>query len=132
MTAIAQTRTRRSRGNVAMTMLCSLLALLFLVAAGMKLFACAFETTNFAHFGYAPWFMYMIGVVEFAGAIFLAIDRTRGLAALAMAAIMVGAVASHLRAGDGIGMAAPAAIALVLCLVVAYARWHDLGAIAPR
>ena len=132
MTALAETRIRRSRGGIAMTILCGLLALLFLVAAGMKLFACAFETTNFAHFGYAPWFMYAIGVIELAGAIFLVIARTRGFAALAMSAIMVGGVASHLRAGDGIGMATPAAITLVLCLVVAYARRHDLGSIARR
>lgn len=81
---------------------------------------------GFAHFGYAPWFMYLIGVLELTGA--LALLR-RGLAtpaALLLAAVMVGAVVSPMRAGDALAMTLPATVLLTMLLGVAWARRGDL------
>jgi putative oxidoreductase len=115
-----------TKREVALRTLGGLLALLFLVAAGMKFAAVPFEANNFAHFGYAPWFMDLIGAVELVGAVLLVVPRWSGVGAAAMVPIMIGAVGSHLRAGDGVGMATPALVALLLLIVVAMARRHSL------
>ena len=94
----------------------TLLVVLFTIAGAMKLTAHPFEIHGFEHFGYAPWFMYVIGVLEFAGAFALLHRRTLQPAAALMAAILVGAVISHLRVGDPVPMAIPALVALGMTL----------------
>jgi uncharacterized membrane protein YphA (DoxX/SURF4 family) len=47
------------------------LATLFVVAGVMKLIPTEFEVNAFRHFGYALWFMYVIGAVELAGGLML-------------------------------------------------------------
>ena len=125
---IAPTRTDKG-----LTVLAVLLALVFFAAGVAKLIPIEFERSNFVHFGYAMWFMILIGIVELTGATLLLPRRTRALGALLNAAVMVGAATSHLRAGDGIGMAIPALVFLVLLLVVAV--FSDAGlrdAVTPR
>lgn len=102
------------------------LTLLFLVAAGMKLAALEFEVAGFTRFGYAPWFMYAVGVAQLAGAILLWVRGWIGLAALGLGAMMIGAVASHLRAGDPPTMALPAAVLVLVLFGLAYARRREL------
>jgi hypothetical protein len=101
------------------------IAAVFLIAAGMKLAALDFEVAAFARFGYAPWFMVAIGAGQLAGAALLLTRRFAGAGALLLAAIMVGAVVSHLRAHDPLAMAVPASLLLVLLLGIAYARRRD-------
>ena len=116
----------RSHSRIGMAVLTYLLVLAFLGAGAVKLIPIEFERTNFIHFGYALWFMDLIGVVEIAGALLMISASTRAMGALLNAAVMVGAVCSHLRAGDGIGMATPALILLLLLLVVAAAHRDTL------
>ena len=104
----------------------------FLAAAGMKLAAVPFEVEGFARFGYAPWFMVAIGAAQFVGAALLWIRGWTGLAALGLGAMMVGAVASHLRAGDPVAMAVPAMVLAVVLAGMAFARRREFTARLPR
>jgi uncharacterized membrane protein YphA (DoxX/SURF4 family) len=91
-----------------------LMVVLFTVAGVMKLTAHPFEVHGFAHFGYAPWFMYAIGLVEFVGAFALLHARLLLPSIAVLGAVLVGAVASHLRVGDPLPMALPAMVALAM------------------
>ena len=108
-----------------------LLAAVFVLAGGMKLAAVEFEVQGFAHFGYAPWFMYAVGVLELGAGLALLHRRSAAPAALLLGAVMIGAAASHLRAGDGVLLALPALALLALLAllaVVGAARRGDLPA----
>lgn len=99
-----------------------LLTAVFVVAAGMKLTASEFEVSGFARFGYSPWFMYAVGVAQILGAVLLWMRGYVAHGALLLAALMVGGVVSHLRAGDPVLMAVPALLLLCLLCILAYAR----------
>jgi uncharacterized membrane protein len=96
-----------------------LMVVLFTVAGVMKLTAHPFEVYGFAHFGYAPWFMYAIGLVEFVGAFALLHARLLLPSVAVLGAVLVGAVASHLRVGDPLPMALPALVALAMLAALA-------------
>ena len=102
-----------------------LLAAVFVLAGGMKLAALEFEVRGFEHFGYAPWFMYAIGVLELGAGLALLHRRSATPAALLLGAVMVGAATSHLRAGDGVLLALPALAFLALLAAVGAARRGD-------
>lgn len=104
----------------------SLLTTVFVVAAGMKLAASEFETSNFARFGYAPWFMYAVGVAQLVGAVSLWIRGYVAYGALLLAVLMAGGAVSHLRAGDPLVMAVPALGLLALACSLAFARRNEL------
>ncbi|AWN47711.1 DoxX family protein [Methylobacterium terrae] len=103
-----------------------LLTAVFLAAAGMKFAALPFEVEGFARFGYPLWFMYGVGAAQALGAALLWGRGTRAHGALLLAVIMVGAVVSHLRAGDPPAMAVPALVLLGLLAGLAYAHRRDL------
>lgn len=116
---MAQSWDRRRVGGVALR---GLLTVVFLVAGGMKFAAVPFEVAGFARFGYPLWFMYVVGALQLLGAVLL---WTRGCVALGaglLAVLMVGAVGSHLLAGDPALMPLPAFVLLILLSGVAYAR----------
>lgn len=71
----------------------------------------------------------LIGVVEVLGALGLVLPAIFGvaptlvpLAAIGLAAVMVGAVVVHLRRGEGLAAAAPALVLAVLSALVAWGR----------
>lgn len=103
----------------------ALLTTVFLVAGGMKLAAAEFEVSNFARFGYPPWFMYAVGAAQLLGAVLLWGRGFVAYGALLLAALMVGGVVSHLWAGDPILMPAPATFLFVLLCGLAYARRRE-------
>ena len=112
----------RARAEMALR---ALLAAVFVFAGCIKLAAVDFEVQGFAHFGYAPWFMYAIGVLELGAGLALLLRRSAAPAALLLGAVMVGAAASHLRAGDGVLLALPALVLLALLAAVGVARRGD-------
>ena len=122
MASGAQARVR-GRAGFALRVL---LAAVFALAGGMKLATVEFEVRGFEHFGYAPWFMYAIGVLELGAGLALLHRRSAAWAALALGAVMAGAAASHLRAGDGVLLALPALAFLALLALVGAARRGDL------
>ncbi|QGY03582.1 DoxX family protein [Methylobacterium mesophilicum SR1.6/6] len=120
---MAQGSDRRRIGDVVLR---GLLTAVFLAAAGMKFAAVSFEVEGFARFGYPLWFMYVVGALQLLGAVLL---WTRGCVALGaglLAVLMVGAVGSHLLAGDPALMPLPAFVLLILLSGIAYARRAEL------
>ncbi|AWN54112.1 DoxX family protein [Methylobacterium sp. 17Sr1-1] len=103
-----------------------LLTAIFVTAAGMKFAAVPFEVAGFARFGYPLWFMYMVGAAQLLGAALLWCRGTVAYGALLLAAVMVGAAFSHLRAGDPVAMALPALVLLGLLAGLAVARRGEL------
>ncbi|QVQ52732.1 DoxX family protein [Spiractinospora alimapuensis] len=78
--------------NVILWILQILLAVFFAVASAFpKLTGHESARVTFDAIGYGDWFMYLIGVLELAGAIALVIPILSGVAALALAGLMVGA-----------------------------------------
>ena len=114
---------RRRVGSVALR---GLLTAVFLAAAGMKFAAVPFEVEGFARFGYPLWFMYVVGALQLLGAVLLWTRRCVALGAGLRAVLMVGAVGSHLLAGDPALMPLPAFVLLILLAALAYARRSEL------
>ena len=114
---------RRRTGSIVLR---GLLTMVFLVAAGMKFAAVPFEVEGFARFGYPLWFMYVVGALQLLGAVLLWTRECVALGAGLLAVIMIGAVGSHLLAGDPILMPLPAFVLLILLRSVAYARRSEL------
>ncbi|MFC6738937.1 DoxX family protein [Methylobacterium tardum] len=114
------------RRRVASVVLRGLLTAVFLVAAGMKFAAVPFEAAGFARFGYPLWFMYVVGALQLLGAVLLWARGCVALGAGLLAVLMIGAVGSHLLAGDPILMPLPAFVLLILLSGIAYARRAEL------
>ncbi len=86
---------------------------------------------KFDDIGLGQWLRYLTGALEIAGAIGLLIPRLCGLAALGLAGVMVGAVATELFLVDKPGPVLPA-ILLVLSLVVAWFRRDTILALVAK
>jgi putative oxidoreductase len=97
-----------------------LLALTFLLQGVAKLTGAAVAVAVFDQIGAGDWLRYLIGVLELAGAVALLVPRLTGVAGLAFAGLMLGAVATHLFVlGDSPALPA---VLLVLTAVHAWAR----------
>ena len=79
-----------------LTLLSWVLALIFLLSGGAKLAGLEFEIAAFERWGYPWWFMYLTGVIEVVGGVGLLLRRLAALASVGLAAVMVGAIATHL------------------------------------
>ncbi|MDB4989532.1 MAG: DoxX family protein [Myxococcaceae bacterium] len=106
--------------TIAVWVICVLLAALFAFAGLPKVMGDPRAVEGFAKAGYPGWFLLFIGAAEIAGAIGLLIPRLRFWAASGLFLIMVGAVGTHLRAGDAADKVAPAATALLLTGLIAF------------
>jgi uncharacterized membrane protein YphA (DoxX/SURF4 family) len=107
--------------NIALWVLAGLLAAAFAVAGTTKLLGAPEMVANFHRLGYSDGFRLFIGAAELAGAVGLLLPPLRFLASLGLVPIMIGAVATHVRAGEG-PQAVPAAILLLLLTLYAWAR----------
>ena len=109
-----------------------LLATVFVGAAGTKLAASELETMSFARFGYAPWFIYLVGLAQMLGAILLWVRGYVAYGALllpvlsVLAVLLAGGAVSHLRVGDPAMLAAPALGLMALLCSIAVAHRHEL------
>ncbi len=77
------------------------------------------------HFGYPVWFFYLIGIIEVIGAICLLIPRVATEVGSFLILIMLGALISHLRAGDGFRVLFPALAALLALGAVTWLRGEE-------
>jgi putative oxidoreductase len=82
--------------NIALWTLQGLLGLAFAAAAAGKLSGAPDMVALFQTIGVGQWFRYLTGLLELVGAVSLFVPRTRFLGALLLAAVMLGAVATHL------------------------------------
>ena len=97
-----------------------LLALVFLMTGTMKLIGGWWD--RFEVWGYPVWFFYVVGVTETAAGLALMRRRTRLYGALAIMAVMAGALFTLLRAGDTDRIAIPALAFLLAVTVANYSR----------
>ena len=98
------------------TSLWVILAVLFLIAGGEKLWHPDAHAEEFAHWGYPLWFLYATGFIEVGSAIGLLIPAARLYAIIMLSITMIGASITHLRAGEM--NAFPVPIVLLLLLLV--------------
>ena len=105
--------------SLAIWILSSLLALLFVFVGGMKLIGAEQVVAEFQKFGYPGWFRVFIGAAEVAGGVGLLIPRLASLAGAGLVLIMLGAIYTQVAHG---GSLMPPFIVAVLLGVVAYAR----------
>lgn len=111
--------------------LTAVLASFFLFAGGLKLAGAPAQVENFAHWGYAAWFLYVVGAVETAGAIGLLVPRAAVFAVLLLGGTMLGASLTHLVHNEMKAVPIPLVIAGLLA-VVGYARRAPLVALYER
>jgi putative oxidoreductase len=106
----------------------AVLAVAFLAVGLTKLRPNGPLIQEFQRFGYPSWACHAVGVCELTGAVLLTVSmldtgHAGASGAVLLAVIMVGAIATHLRTGDGAAKLAPSAILLVLLAI-------DVGLIA--
>lgn len=91
------------------------LGLIYLFTGGTKLLATDATVEMWTQvWGYPLWFMFVIGVVELAGAIMLLVPQTRFWGASLLAVDMIGAMATHIRVEQFGFFFAPLALFAVL------------------
>ncbi|MGV9310694.1 DoxX family protein [Streptomyces sp. NPDC003691] len=95
----------------------ALLILTFLAAGSAKLAGAEQMVDAFDEIGAGQWLRYFVGVLEVAGSVGLLVPRLSGLAALGLAALMVGAVITN------IIISAFSLLAVVLLLLSAAVAW---------
>ena len=106
--------------TIAVWVICVLLAALFAFAGVPKVMGDPRAVEGFAKAGFASWFLLFIGLAEISGAVGLLIPKLRFWAASGLFIIMIGAVSTHVRAGDPPDKVAPAATALILTALAAW------------
>ncbi len=116
---------QRRKRNTALWALQGLLAIFFLAAAAApKLLGEATAVAIFDDIGAGQWFRYLVGALELAGAVGLVIPRFVRPAAIALSAIMVGAIVTQLLVIGGGLLALSPAILLGLLGIVVWGRPH--------
>jgi uncharacterized membrane protein YphA (DoxX/SURF4 family) len=108
--------------NVTLWILQSLLAALYLFSGISKLIGHPEITAAFEKFGYPMWFATFIGVAETLGGVALLVPRVIWLGSAGLSIIMLGAMYSHLKAGDPAGETAFTAVLAVLLAAIAWMR----------
>jgi uncharacterized membrane protein YphA (DoxX/SURF4 family) len=122
MSALATRPTTTSRAaNAGLWTLQVVLAAVYAFSAYNKLTAEAMTVAGFEAMGLGAPGMYVIGVLELAGAIAMFVPRLTGPAATCFVALMLGAVVLTLAIGGGALIAIPATVG-VLAAVVAWGR----------
>jgi putative oxidoreductase len=113
--------------NIIGWILAIVLALVFVLAGGVKLIGAPGMVTEFAQIGIGQWFRIVTGLVEVSGAIGLLIPKFRFWASLQIAAVMVGATGVNLWVLHVQALAGLTAVLMLLALVLAWLRRPQRG-----
>ena len=105
-----------------MRTLAILLGVVFAAAGAAKLGGMEAPAANFARFGYATWFLYLIGLLEFVAGVGMLVPKFTRYAALVLFPVMLGAIGTHL-VHDPVEAMLPAFVLLVLVEIVAWFYW---------
>ncbi|MDA0563918.1 DoxX family protein [Streptomonospora sp. S1-112] len=115
-------RTPGRAANIALWVVQVLMAVFFAFASALpKLIAHESAVDFFAQMGAGTWFMYLIGVLELAGAVALVVPALSGLSGIALVGLMIGAFITQFVYFDGQNAATPVILG-VLAAVVAWGR----------
>ena len=121
--AIAQQTTKLSKAlNLTNWGVQILTAFAFLAAGGSKLAGAPDMVNMFEKIGYGQWFRYLTGSLEITGAVLLLVPRAAAIGGGLLAAVMIGAIGTHLFLIGGNPI--PAAVLFVLAVTVAWNRWR--------
>jgi putative oxidoreductase len=119
--AIAQEITKPSKAlNLTIWGVQILTAIAFLAAGGSKLSGAAAMVDMFEKIGFGQWFRYVTGSVEVIGALLLMLPRTAAIGGWLLAAVMIGAIGTHLLIIGGSPI--PAVVLLALAITVGWNR----------
>ncbi|SRR5690554_979797 len=94
--------------------LISAVAIIYVITGLRKIFSLGTVAADFESWGYHPIFLYVFGVIEIAGAVALMIPRARIPGMVALGIIMLGAIATHLYAGEYYQVLLPLTLLLLL------------------
>ncbi len=119
--------TSETSGSKATWAVTAVLALIFAGAGFPKVGSMDMVLTSFEQWGYPEWFHYIVGGLEFIGAILLLIPSTATLSALVLCGIMVGAFVTHAAATPPDLAMLP--VNVVLFTGLAYVAWARAGAL---
>ena len=121
--AIVQQTTKPSKAlNVTIWGVQILTALAFLAAGGSKLSSAPEMVEMFQRIGFGQWFRYVTGSLEVIGALLLLMPRTAATGGWLLAAVMFGAVGTHLFIIGGSPI--PAFVLFVLAVTIGWNRWR--------
>ena len=112
----------KTTANILAWILAVLLAVVFLLAGGVKVLGSRAMIQEFTQIGAGQWFRYVTGVLEVSGAIGVLIPKYRFGAALQLAAVMAGATAVNIWVLHTGPLARLTAVLLALSLVLAWLR----------
>jgi len=118
--------------TITMWTLTGLLAVMFMYAGYSKFGVTVGWVERFVSWGYAPWFAYVIGAAEIAGAVGLIIPKTSMLASFGLLSIMLGAIATHLLNGEAGYIVAPLIYLAVLLVIIVLRRQKELARMNDR
>jgi uncharacterized membrane protein YphA (DoxX/SURF4 family) len=124
-------RTKHIAKEVVIWILTIALVLQFGNAGIRKFFEFGGWTRMFHNLGLPDWFRILIGVLETAAAVLLALPRTAAYGAALIVPIMLGAIAVVAMHGWTRAFPQPI-IALVMATIILVARWRQRAAITPE
>ncbi|AOV96986.1 hypothetical protein A9798_08420 [Edwardsiella hoshinae] len=101
----------------------AILLVIFFFSGLAKLAALPFEMVAFERWGYGVKGMYLVGVAEWCAAVGLLLPRLRRVAAMGLALLMLGALQTQLRHGEG----DMALLAVLLLLALLLTAWQPAG-----
>jgi uncharacterized membrane protein YphA (DoxX/SURF4 family) len=114
-------------GNVGLWILQVLGAAMFVFAGYSKLKGDAQQISGFESMGLGIAGMYIIGVLEIAGAVGLLLPGVAGFAGLCLVALMVGATIATIATMGLVPLVAVPVVTLILVAVVAWGRRRSIG-----
>jgi uncharacterized membrane protein YphA (DoxX/SURF4 family) len=115
--------------NVTLWFLTIVSAAMFLLAGSMKLGGAQMQIDLFATLGIGQWFRYLTGLLEVGGAIALFVPAAAAYAALLLAAVMVGAITTHLFIVGGSPLVP--ILLLAAMLAIAWLRRERISSLVP-
>jgi uncharacterized membrane protein YphA (DoxX/SURF4 family) len=121
---IAVTRGTATRRPLDILLWCvqTILAFVFGSTSWAKLMGKPEMVALFAAVGFGQWFRYATGILELTGAVLIMVPKTRRIGAALLAAVMVGALATHLFILN-VPPATPGVLFLMSGFVVWGRRW---------
>ncbi|WP_431878240.1 DoxX family protein [Micromonospora marina] len=105
---------------------------LIVASAGPKLFGEANAVQTFEDMGAAPWFRYLVGLLELAGGIGLLVPRLAGLAAVGLALLMVGAAVTQAFILHGGALVLTPVVLFALFVFIAWGRRDSIRRLLRR
>jgi uncharacterized membrane protein YphA (DoxX/SURF4 family) len=118
---VPQTATSRRRAGVR-SGVATLLGCIFLGAGMSKLIALDFVVETFQGWGYPTWFRWAVGLTEILAAVLVLIPATRGLGSAIIGLVMLGAIGTHVVAGQWLMIPLPLALFVLAALLVSALR----------